>query len=704
MAAVPGYISDRVSIFERLWAEHEKEIAAAKERNVAITITLPDGSAKQGIKDVTTPLEIAAQISKKLGQEAILAHVVFEGDAQAAPPAFDDDATDTAGAAGAAGAEKDAEAKGIEWDVQVPLPASCKLTLFTYDSEEGKEVFWHSSSHLLGAALEAVYPDVKLNRGPPLEDGGFFYEGGMSGVVREEDFAKIEKYVEGFTAGRGHPFQRLLVKKSDAVELFKYNPYKMHILTTRVADDGFCTVYRCGSFVDPCKGPHIPATNLVRAFKVTKNSAAYWLNDATKDSLQRVYGISFPQQKMLKEWITFQEEAAKRDHRKIGKDQELFFFHNLSPGSCFWLPHGGRIYDRLMDYIKGLYRVKGFDLVVTPNVYNVDLWKQSGHWQNYQEHMFAFEVEKEVFALKPMNCPGHCLMFAHRTRSWRELPIRFADFGVLHRNEFSGALSGLTRVRRFQQDDAHIFCMSSQITSEIRGALQFMKEVYGIFGLGFELRLSTRPAKFLGDVELWNRAEDQLREALGEFGEPWSVNPGDGAFYGPKIDVTVLDALKRKHQCATIQLDFQLPIRFNLEFQGESSVERPVMIHRAIFGSVERFIAVLTEHTAGKWPFWVSPRQVILVPVSEHYLEYAMEINTRLLKEGFWSTVDTTDRTLSKKVREAQLSQHNFILVVGKEELEAKTVNVRTRDNVVHGSKTIDDLVADFKQLCAEYK
>jgi threonyl-tRNA synthetase len=403
-------------------------------------------------------------------------------------------------------------------------------------------------------------------------------------------------------------------------------------------------------------GPHVRTTGIIKAFAAVKASSAYWLGQAQNDPLQRVYGISFFEKSQLKQWRECQEKAKQRDHRLIGTKQELFFFHSLSPGSCFWLPHGSRIYNKLISFLKEEYWRRGYEEVVTPNIFNLQLWQQSGHAMHYRENMFIFDVEGAEWGMKPMNCPAHCLMFAHRIRSYRELPLRLADFGALHRNELSGALTGLTRVRRFQQDDAHIFCRADQIKDEIIGALSFMKFVYTKFGLSYKLELSTRPKNALGDDSLWDRAEKQLSEALTEFvGEGnWRVNPGDGAFYGPKIDIKLFDALERIHQCATVQLDFQLPIRFNLDYkaaeEGETSFQRPIMIHRAILGSVERMTAILTEHWGGKWPFWISPRQCIIVPVDLKFLNYAFEVQSVIHNEGYFVDVDDSSRTLAKKV------------------------------------------------------
>uniref|UniRef100_A0A8C8LZ61 threonine--tRNA ligase n=1 Tax=Oncorhynchus tshawytscha TaxID=74940 RepID=A0A8C8LZ61_ONCTS len=463
-----------------------------------------------------------------------------------------------------------------------------------------------------------------------------------------------------------------------------------------VWETGLKSKIMCGPLIDLCRGPHVRHTGKIKALKIHKNSSTYWEGKADMETLQRIYGISFPDPKMLKEWERFQEEAKNRDHRKLGREQDLFFFHDLSPGSCFFLPKGSYIYNSLVDFIRSEYRKRGFQEVVTPNIYNSKLWQTSGHWQHYSDNMFSFEVEKEVFALKPMNCPGHCLMFDHRPRSWRELPLRMADFGVLHRNELSGALTGLTRVRRFQQDDAHIFCTMDQIEEEIKGCLDFLRTVYDCFGFSFKLNLSTRPEKFLGEPAVWDQAEKQLENSLNEFGEKWVLNPGDGAFYGPKIDIQIKDAIGRYHQCATIQLDFQLPIRFNLTFQ------RPVIIHRAILGSVERMIAILTENYGGKWPLWLSPRQVMVVPVGPTLDDYAQKIRDDFHRGGLMTDVDCdASCTLNKKIRNAQLAQYNFILVVGEKEKTSETVNVRTRDNKVHGERSVNECMERLKQLKA---
>ncbi|XP_066245938.1 threonine--tRNA ligase 1, cytoplasmic isoform X1 [Euwallacea similis] len=661
----PSYIAERLTLWNKLKAQYDAEVALKPE--APIKVTLPDGRVIEGIAWKTTMYDVARGISQGLADNAVISKV-----------------------------------NGVLWDLDRPLEGDCKVQLLKFDDPEAQAVFWHSTAHILGEALERVYGGC-LCYGPPIENG-FYYDMWLDDKgISQTDFPYVEGLMKNI-AKEKQPFERLEMTKQDLLEMFKYNPFKVRILNEKV-DTPTTTVYRCGPLIDLCRGPHVRHTGKIKALKVTKNSSTYWEGKADAETLQRVYGISFPDNKQLKEWEKFQEEAAKRDHRKIGKEQELFFFHELSPGSCFFQPRGAHIYNTLVELMKKEYRKRGFQEVVSPNIYNAKLWQTSGHWAHYAENMFSFDVEKEKFALKPMNCPGHCLIFDNRIRSWRELPLRLADFGVLHRNELSGALTGLTRVRRFQQDDAHIFCAPEQIKQEMKGCLDFLKHIYSVFGFTFDLVLSTRPEKYLGEIEIWNEAEKALSESLDDFGEAWKENPGDGAFYGPKIDITIRDALNRAHQCATIQLDFQLPIRFNLNFVSESGEKRrPVIIHRAILGSVERMIAILTESYGGKWPFWLSPRQVMVVPVGPNYDEYAEEVKQKLYEAGIMAEVDVDHGdTLNKKIRNAQLAQFNFILVVGEKEKSSNTVNVRTRDNVVHGEVSVEDLLGKLVRLKDTY-
>ncbi|KAF7200719.1 threonine--tRNA ligase 1, cytoplasmic [Nothobranchius furzeri] len=664
----PQYIEDRLTLYAKLKAEHDAlmEEKAAKDSK-PIKVTLPDGKVVEAESWKTTPYQVASGISQGLADNTVIAKV-----------------------------------NNSVWDLDRPLEDDCSLQLLKFDDEEAQAVYWHSSAHILGEAMEKVYGGC-LCYGPPIESG-FYYDMFLENNdgVSSNDFPYLENLCKKIIKEK-QPFERLEIKKETLLEMFKYNKFKCRILKEKVTTPT-TTVYRCGPLIDLCRGPHVRHTGKIKSLKIHKNSSTYWEGKADMETLQRIYGISFPDPKMLKEWEKFQEEAKNRDHRKLGREQELFFFHELSPGSCFFLPKGAFIYNTLIEFIRSEYRKRGFQEVVTPNIYNSKLWVTSGHWQHYSENMFSFEAEKETFALKPMNCPGHCLMFDHRPRSWRELPLRMADFGVLHRNELSGALTGLTRVRRFQQDDAHIFCSMEQIEEEIKGCLDFLRTVYDVFGFTFKLNLSTRPEKFLGDPQMWDQAEKQLENSLNEFGEKWVLNPGDGAFYGPKIDIQIKDAIGRYHQCATIQLDFQLPIRFNLCFIGRDGDDqkRPVIIHRAILGSVERMIAILTESCGGKWPLWLSPRQVMVVPVGPTCDEYAEKVKQEFHSNGFMSDVDADSGcTLNKKIRNAQLAQYNFILVVGEKEKTSNTVNVRTRDNKVHGEHSVEGCIERLRQLKA---
>ncbi|XP_009794575.1 threonine--tRNA ligase, mitochondrial 1 [Nicotiana sylvestris] len=661
-------IPKRIALFQSI--QNEQHLQRLSLSPDPIKIELPSGTMKEGKKWNTTPLDIAKEISKSLASNALIAKV-----------------------------------NGVLWDLLRPLEGDCKLELFTFDSDEGRDTFWHSSAHILGESLERTY-GCKLCIGPCTTRGeGFYYDAFYGELgLNEDHFKRIESEAAKAVSEK-QPFERIEVSRQQALDMFSDNRFKVEIIKD-LPEDKTITVYRCGPLVDLCRGPHIPNTSFVKALACTKASSAYWRGDKDRESLQRVYGISYPDKKQLKEYLAMIEEAKKYDHRELTKKQELFFFHPLSPGSCFFLPHGARVCNKLLEFIKSQYWKRGYEEVWSPNMYNMQLWETSGHAANYKENMFVFEIEKQEFGLKPMNCPGHCLIFDHRVRSYRELPLRLADFGVLHRNEASGALTGLTRVRRFQQDDAHIFCRESQIKDEVKGVLDFISYVYTIFGFTFDLKLSTRPEKYLGDLESWNKAEDALAEALDEFGKPWEKNEGDGAFYGPKIDISVSDAMRRKFQCATLQLDFQLPQRFNLAYsaEDENKRERPVMIHRAILGSVERMFAILLEHFKGKWPFWLSPRQAMVCPVSDKSQSYALELRERIHDAGYYVDVDTSDRTIQKKVREAQVAQYNYILVVGEAEASSRQVSVRVRDKPDHQVMTVGDLLAHFKDMVASFQ
>ncbi|KRX76982.1 Threonine--tRNA ligase, cytoplasmic [Trichinella sp. T6] len=612
----------------------------AKKQSEPITVTLPDGKEVEAMSWRTSPLDIMTKLN--MGGRPIISKV-----------------------------------DGVLWDLERPLEKSCNLQFLPFDDDEGKQVFWHSTAHVLGEAAERLF-GCCLCYGPPIENG-FYYDMFMDDrTVTAEDMDKLEKIMKAAIDGKQR-FERLELKKEELMEMFKYNPFKLRILENKVKTPT-TTAYRCGPLIDLCRGPHVRHTGLLNSFKITKNSSTFWEGDSSMESLQRVYGVSFPNSKQLKLWEKMREEAASRDHRKLGRQQELFIFHELSPGSAFFFPRGAYIYNTLVEFLRKQYRKRGFREVITPNIYNSRLWETSGHWQHYAKNMI--EIEKELFGLKPMNCPGHCLI-----------------------NELSGALSGLTRVRRFQQDDAHIFCRQDQIASEIEGCLDFLRFVYETLGFSMKLYLSTRPDDFMGDVKTWDEAEAQLQCALEKFKLPWTLNAGDGAFYGPKIDIIVLDAMQRQHQCATIQLDFQLPVRFDLHYVDENHVkQRPVIIHRAVLGSIERMIAVLTENFAGKWPFWLSPRQAMVIPVHPEFDDYALQVQQKIFDAGFECDVDVdASDTMKKKIRNAQLGKWNFILVVGAKEKENSSVNIRTRDNAVLGEYSLEKLIEKFNFLKENY-
>jgi len=683
----PAYWAPRNDAFNRALERYNKELEAKEKKEIKVII---EGKEVAAVAWKTTPKDLLGE-DAQIASNPVCCAAITEMTKDGAP---------------------------VQWDLMRVLEPCCDghtLRWVRFDDEDGKHVFWHSSAHILGGCLENRYHCL-LNVGPATESD-FFYDVKMpvaDQVVAAGDFKGLIRQCE--KAAREHkPFERVPLTVEEAKEIFSYNPYKLAIIN-RIPEGERITAYRCGNLVDLCRGPHLPNTGMAKVFDVNTASSVYLDGKADSDVLQRVHGLAFPSKAQLKEWETMLEEARRRDHRKLGQEQELFFFHPYSPGSCFFLPHGYRVYHKLCEFMREQYLRRGYDEVMAPNIFMSKLWEISGHWQHYQENMFTFKVAGDddpncTWALKPMNCPGHCLMFKHRSRSYRELPLRLAEFGVLHRNELTGALHGLTRVRRFIQDDSHIFCRPDQIEQEVAGVLDLIKFTYSIFGFDFRMELSTRPEHFMGDPALWDRAESSLKTVLDGLGLPWKINPGDGAFYGPKIDIHIRDALQRYYQCATIQLDFQLPIRFDLQYmtsaEGASDVkyERPVMIHRAVFGSIERFLAILIEHLGGKWPFWLSPRQCIVIPVGAQQLEYAKKVRDQIHSEHIFVDVDETDRTLQKKIREAQITQYNYILVVGKEEVESNTVNVRVRDSKDGlGKMDIPAVLEMFHKLEKEYK
>ncbi|KAJ5476573.1 hypothetical protein N7475_002302 [Penicillium sp. IBT 31633x] len=652
---LPEVMIERNKLFEELWQQYLEETKNRPHPEINVTLDIGDGNPPSSVPAKafeTTPGSFLRDVPKDLSANIVIAKV-----------------------------------DGELWDLNRPLEKDCNVLLVPFSNPEAREVFWHSSAHTLGEACECEYGCL-LSHGPPTPQG-FFYDMAMPDgrVVREADWKALDTKAARIFKEK-QSFDRLEVSKENLKKMFAYSKYKLHYIDKLVTGES-STVYRCGTLVDLCRGPHIQNTGKIKTFKIMQNSSAYFLGDQSNDSLQRIRGVAFPDKKLMAEHLKFLEEAEKRNHLKIGKEQELFFFDEVSPGCPFLLPNGTKIFNQLQSLLRTEYRKRGYQEVQTPNMYDVSIWKTSGHWDHYKDDMFKLDVEKREWALKPMNCPGHFTLFGHRERSYRELPMRIADFGVLHRNEASGALSGLTRVRKFQQDDTHIFCENSQIMSEVEGLFDFLQAIYGLFGFTFKLKLSTRPEKYMGSLETWDQAEDQLKKALTKFkGDDWIIDEGDGAFYGPKIDITIADALKHQRKAGeNTEADAK---------EGETKPNelpfgraRPVVIHRAIIGSFERFLGILTEHFGGKWPFWISPRQILIVPVMPALNDYAEEVQHILQGDKLNVDVDTSGNTLQKKIRTGQLAQYNFIFVVGAQEKEARTVNIRNRDDPATQNKGI---------------
>jgi len=553
------------------------------------------------------------------------------------------------------------------------------IEILTFADPDGRMVFHHTSTHIMAQAVRRLYPDVKLAIGPADADG-FFYDMDLGHQLVPDDFAAIEAEMARIVA-EDFPVVRDVIPRREAIELFRSlgETYKLEIIE-RLPEDAQISIYRQGEFVDLCRGPHLDRTGHVQAVKLLSVAGAYWAGDESRPMLQRLYGTSFPSAAGLEAHLRLLEEARRRDHRRLGRELSLFTFHDVAPGFAFWQPSGTVVYHELEEFSREVQARYGYQEVMTPWIFRPDLWQQSGHWGHYRQNMFVVESEDEVVALKPMNCPGHCLMFAESVRSYRDLPIKFAEYGPLSRFERSGTLHGLLRVRGFHQDDAHIFLREDQIGMGIGEVLEIIGVIYGTFGLKYRVELSTRPEEFLGEVELWNRAEAELASALQQAGLEYRVNEGDGAFYGPKIDVHVIDALGRNWQCATVQLDFQFPLRFDLEYRDqEGKAQRPVMVHRAIFGSIERFLGILLEHFAGAFPTWLAPQQVRVLPVADRHSAYAQEVQADLRSRGLRAVADLRGEKLGYKIREAQTDKVPYLLVVGDREVEEGTVSVRAR-------------------------
>ncbi len=630
-----------------------------------VTITLPDGSSR-AVSAGTPVRDVATAISPRLAKAA-LAAVVNERLV----------------------------------DLTYPLTADAAVRIVTPDSPEALDLYRHSTAHLLAAAVTNLFPYVQCGIGPATEEG-FFYDFVVPRPFVPEDIEAIEQRMREL-AQQDLPYERQLWPRDEAIQFFRDRgePLKVQLIEEKTAGQPEVSCYTIKdreTFVDFCTGPHVPSTGRLKAFKLLNTSNAYWKGDARNQPMQRVYGTAFLSDKELQQHLHRLEEAKKRDHRKIGRDQKLFLHHAWAPGATFWLAKGTRLYNTLADYMRGILFPAGYVEVKTPIIFNKALWETSGHWQHYRQNMFLLESENEQMALKAMNCPGHMLVFGSEVRSYRDLPLRLHEQTPLHRNEASGVLSGLTRVRQFSQDDAHCFVMESQIADEVEKLLRLVQQVYGDFGLEFSVKLSTRPEEFVGEIATWDHAEASLKLALDNAGQPYTINAGDGAFYGPKIDFDVTDAIGRKWQCATIQLDYQMPQRFDLKYVGaDNSEHRPVVIHRAIFGSFERFLALLIEHYAGAWPLWLAPVQVVVLPIADRHLEFANQVRDRLAAAGLRVEVDGRVEKIGYKIREAQIQKVPYMLVAGDREVAEGLVSVRSRFGGDLGTRTVDAFVNDAR-------
>jgi len=628
-----------------------------------ITVTLPDGSSRR-VRAGSTARDVAGVVSPGLAKAALAATV-----------------------------------DGRLVDLTYPLVGDARLAIVTDRSPEALALYRHSTAHLMAAAVTQLFPGVQCGIGPATDEG-FFYDFVVERPFVPEDLAAIEQRMKEL-ASQDLVYERQMWPRGEALEFFaaRGEPLKVQLIEEKTPGQSEVSCYTIkdrDTFVDFCVGPHVPSSGRLKAFKLLSTSNAYWKGDAKNQPMQRVYGTAFLNESELKAHLQRIEEAKKRDHRKVGKDLGLFMFHKWAPGAAFWLAKGTVLWNLLADYMRGVLIPSGYVEVKAPIVFNKALWETSGHWQHYRANMFLVESEGEQMGLKAMNCPGHFLIYASEVRSYRELPIRYHEQTPLHRNEASGVLTGLTRVRQFSQDDGHCFVMESQIGEEVERLLRLVQRVYGDFGLKPSMKLSTRPAEFLGAVETWNHAESELRKALDAVGEPYEVDEGDGAFYGPKIDFNVVDAIGRKWQCATIQLDYQMPERFDLKYVGVDNAEhRPVVIHRAIFGSFERFIALLIEHYAGAFPLWFSPVQVVVLPIADRHADYARSVRDRLAAAGLRAELDERQEKIGYKIREAQLQKIPYMLVTGDRESAESTVAVRSRSGGDLGAKTLEAFIAD---------
>ncbi len=631
-----------------------------------IRVTLPDGSVRT-VAPGTTPREIAAEIGPGLAKAALLARV-----------------------------------DGNLIDLATPLHGDHELALITARDPEALHVLRHSTAHATAQAVQELFPGTKIGQGPVIENG-FYYDFDRETPFSDADLEAIEARV-GEIIERDLAIERIDLPREEAIAFFEKEeePYKIYFANTKGGDT--VSIYRQGEWTDFCLGPHLPSTGRLAAFKLLSVAGAYWLGDEKNKMLQRIYGTAFFSRKELRQHLAMLEEARKRDHRKLGKELGLFSFHPEAPASPFFHPGGASIYNRLIEHVRMLYLRYGYDEVITPQIFDSSLWKRSGHYEHYRDGMYFTEVDGREYGVKPMNCPSHCLLYGEGRHSYRELPMRIADFGRLHRYELSGATAGLTRVRSFSQDDAHIFCAPEQVRDEVAGVTKMILECYSLFGFDVKLVLSTRPDDRAGDDATWDRAEVDLKQALDGLGHDYKIAEGDGAFYGPKIDFFVKDALSREHQLGTCQLDYVLPERFELRyFDAEDQERRPVMIHRAMLGSLERFFGILIEHCGGAFPFWLTPEQVRVCSIADRHAGYAGQVVEQLRSAGLRAEPDTRNIKVNAKIREAQLAKIPVMLVVGDREADQGTVAVRTRGGGDQGSSSVEAFVGEARNWIDRY-
>ena len=590
------------------------------------------------------------------------------------------------------------EVDGEVVDLRTVIDRDCSLSILTFDDEGGRGALRHTASHILAQAIKRLYPEAKLAIGPSIADG-FYYDIDKEVPLTSDDLEKVEAEMKKIVK-ENLPIERFELPRAEAIALMKEKdePYKVELIED-LPEDAVISFYRQGEFTDLCAGPHLMSTKPVKAFKLTSLAGAYWRGSEKNKMLQRVYGTAFTKKADLDEHLAMIEEAKKRDHRKLGKELGLFMMCEEGPGFPFFLPKGMVLKNTLMEYWREIHQKAGYQEISTPIILNRRLWETSGHWDHYKENMYTTEIDGEEYAVKPMNCPGGVLVYRSEPRSYRDLPLRLGEVGLVHRHEKSGQLHGLMRVRCFNQDDAHIFMTQDQIKDEIKGVANLIDEVYRLFGFKYHVELSTRPEDSMGSDEDWEIATEALRSALDELGLEYVVNEGDGAFYGPKIDFHLEDSIGRTWQCGTIQLDFQLPLRFELEYTGaDGEKHRPIMIHRVAFGSIERFIGILIEHFAGAFPTWLAPVQVKVLPISDKYADYAKKVYEELQAAGIRVEMDTRSEKIGYKIREAQGQKIPYMLIAGAKEEEEGTVSVRSRFKGDEGSRTLEAFISDIKE------